>query len=48
MVNVELRKAALTPASCNAPTWSCISAISGEITMVVPSPALWRTMAGIW
>jgi hypothetical protein len=27
---VEFRKAACTPASSSAPTWSCISAISGR------------------
>ena len=45
---VEFRNAALTPASCSAPTWSCISAISGEMTSVMPCPACWRAMAGIW
>ena len=37
-----------TPASCSAPTWSCISAISGDTTMATPWPARWRAMAGIW
>ena len=32
-VSVELRNAARTPSSASAPTWSCISAISGETTM---------------
>ena len=36
--SVELRKAASTPASCSAPTWSCISAISGDTTTVTPLP----------
>ena len=31
-VSVELRNAACTPASSSAPTWSCISAISGLTT----------------
>ncbi len=41
---LEFRKAARTPSSRIAATWSCISAISGETT--TPSPA--RTMAGTW
>ncbi len=44
----ELRKAACTPSSSSAPTWSCISAISGLMTSVTPSPARWRAMAGTW
>jgi hypothetical protein len=43
-VSVELRKAARTPSFRSAPTWSCISAISGETTMPVPG----RSSAGIW
>jgi len=46
--SVELRKAALTPASCSAPTWSCISAISGDTTIATPLPARCRAIAGIW
>ena len=42
--SVELRNAARTPACRSAATWSCISAISGETTMPVPS----RSSAGIW
>ena len=42
--SVELRNSARTPASCKAATWSCISAISGEITMPVPG----RSSDGIW
>jgi hypothetical protein len=41
---VEFRKAARTPTSSRASTWSCISAISGETTTPTPS----RTSAGIW
>ena len=33
---VELRKPARTPSAASASTWSCISAISGEITTPVP------------
>jgi hypothetical protein len=41
---VELSAAARTPL-CRSPlTWSCISAISGETMMPVPS----RSIAGIW
>ena len=40
----ELRKAARTPASFSASTWSCMSAMSGETTTPVPA----RTSAGIW
>jgi hypothetical protein len=43
-LSVELRKAARTPSCSSASTWSCISAISGETTMPVPS----RNSAGIW
>ncbi len=39
----EFRKAALTPSSSKASTWSCIKAIKGEITTPVPG----RTRAGI-
>jgi hypothetical protein len=46
--SVEFRKAAGTPASSSAPTWSCISAISGDTTMATPWPARWRAMAGTW
>ena len=46
--SVEFRKAAATPSSSSAPTWSCISAISGLTTSVTPCPARWRTMAGTW
>jgi len=46
--SVLLRKAAGTPASSSAPTWSCISAISGLTTSVTPRPARWRAMAGTW
>ena len=42
--SVELRKAARTPSWRSASTWSCISAISGETTMPVPS----RSSAGTW
>ena len=41
---VELRKPARTPSTFSASTWSCMSAISGEMTTPVPS----RTSAGIW
>jgi hypothetical protein len=41
---VEFRKAARTPTSASASTWSCISAISGETTTPTPS----RSSAGIW
>jgi hypothetical protein len=41
-LRVELRKAASTPASCSAPTWSCISAISGDTTTVTPKARRWR------
>ncbi len=47
-VSVELRKAACTPASSSAPTWSCISAISGLTTMATPCSRRWRTIAGTW
>ena len=40
----ELRNAARTPSARSASTWSCMSAISGEITTPTPS----RTSAGIW
>ena len=40
---VELRNPARTPAVRRASTWSCMSAISGEITIPVPG----LTMAGI-
>jgi hypothetical protein len=43
-----VEKAASTPASCSAPTWSCISAISGEITTVMPWPAALARNGGIW
>ncbi len=33
---LEFRKAARTPASTSALTWSCISAISGDTTIAVP------------
>jgi hypothetical protein len=45
---VLFRKAACTPASSSAPTWSCISAMSGLTTTVTPRPARWRAMAGTW
>ena len=35
---VELRKPARTPSARSASTWSCISAISGEMTTPVPRP----------
>jgi hypothetical protein len=38
----------LDPASCSAPTWSCISAMSGDTTTLMPWPARWRAMAGTW
>ena len=41
---VELRNAARTPSAASADTWSCISAIRGEITTPVPG----RTRAGTW
>jgi hypothetical protein len=41
---VELRKAARTPTSASASTWSCIRAISGETTTPVPA----RRRAGTW
>ena len=41
---LELRKAAATPASRSADTWSCISAISGDTTM--PGPR--RSSDGSW
>ena len=41
---VELRNAARTPSADSASTWSCISAMSGEMTTPMPS----RTSAGIW
>ena len=41
---VELRNAARTPSAASASTWSCISAISGEMTTPVPG----RTSAGTW
>ena len=41
--SVELRKAARTPAWRSASTWSCMSAMSGEITTPVPA----RASAGI-
>ena len=41
---VELRQLAFTPSNCSAFTWSCISAMSGEITTPIPS----RSNAGIW
>ena len=44
LLSVLLRKAARTPSSDSAATWSCISAISGEIT--TPTPG--RSSAGIW
>jgi hypothetical protein len=44
--SVELRNAAWTPLSSSAPTWSCISAISGLTTSVTPRPARCRTIAG--
>ena len=34
---VEFKKAERTPSCCKATTWSCISAISGEITILTPS-----------
>ena len=40
----ELIVSAATPASRNAATWSCISATSGDTTMVSPP----RTSAGTW
>ena len=46
--SVELRNAACTPASSRAPTWSCISAISGLTTTATPCPARCRTIAGTW
>ena len=42
--SVEFKNVADTPASCSASTWSFISAISGETTIV--SPPL--TRAGNW
>ena len=45
---LELRKAACTPASSSAPTWSCISAMSGLTTTVTPWRRWWRRMAGTW
>jgi len=41
---VEFRKAARTPSSRSASTWSCISAISGDTTTPVPS----RSSDGTW
>ena len=41
---VEFKKAAATPASRSAFTWSSMSAISGETTSATPS----STSAGIW
>jgi hypothetical protein len=41
---VELRKSARMPSWRSACTWSCMSAISGEMTTPVPG----RTSAGIW
>ena len=34
--------------SSSAPTWSCISAISGERRWSRPLPTRWRRMAGTW
>jgi hypothetical protein len=47
-VSDEFRKAACTPASSSAPTWSCISAISGLTTSATPRPSAWRAIAGTW
>jgi ATP-dependent DNA helicase RecQ len=40
----EIKKAARTPSCFSAATWSCIRAMSGEITSAVPS----RSSAGSW
>ena len=41
---LELRNEALTPSCCSASTWSCIRAMSGDITIPTPS----RNSAGSW
>ena len=40
--------AARTPYAFKARTWSVISAISGDTTIVVPAPRRYATTAGTW